>query len=85
MPEVADAICLKELDLFNMGRIDSLKFVEALPELERVRLSGSTEVGDGDLAVLTLHPNLKAAAFTPKNHYNITPIRVNEILRTKWL
>jgi hypothetical protein len=80
---VAGARNLKELDLSNMATINSLKFIEDLKLLERLGLSGSTQIEDGDLIFLTTLPNLRSATFPPKRHYNLTPQEAARILHLK--
>jgi hypothetical protein len=78
---VAQAPAVRKLDLFNMGRIRSLRFVGNMPHLERLRLSGSTEIQDGALAFLTRLLSVKRVAFPRKARYDITAAEANRLIR----
>jgi hypothetical protein len=60
---------LRVLVLADCGRIPSLRFVGALPKLERVALAGSTVVADGDLSPLLAVPQV---TFRDRSSYNLT-------------
>lgn len=80
---IADAGAVRELDLFNMGPVASLNFVTALGNLERLRLSGSTEISDGRLAFLLNLPKLKSVTFPPKEHYDLLPEDAQKLLENR--
>ena len=66
---------LRILNLDNMGRIPSIKFLQPLKQLEEFYMGGSTNVVDGDLKVLQNlreKGSLKKTIFTNRKHYSHT-------------
>jgi Leucine-rich repeat (LRR) protein len=61
---------LQRLMLANCGEIDSLKPVSTLVELKEVYFHESTNIRDGDLAILKMLPKLEDTSFQERRHYN---------------
>jgi hypothetical protein len=80
---ISAAAAVKELDLSNMGPIPSLRFANDFRALETLRLSGSTEIRDGQLAFFTKLPKLKSLTFPPKGHYDLSPQKARELLEAR--
>ena len=61
---------LESLELDDDGRISSLSPLRYAMELRSLRLSGSTNVEDGELGFVFGLPNLRELAFVPRKHYS---------------
>ncbi|PWR25710.1 hypothetical protein DKG74_01750 [Zavarzinia aquatilis] len=70
--ELALSTALKRVNLNNLGAIDTLKPLRALPEVEMLNFVESTNITDGDIAVLAEFPMLKICGFMNRRHYNMT-------------
>lgn len=68
---VAHLQALKTLVLRDCPRINSIKAVTGLPNLEAVSLSAKTNIRDGDLSPLTSLPRLTNASYKDRPHYSI--------------
>jgi len=71
--EVAHLHNLRRLWVENCGEIESLKPVESLVLLERIILTDSTNILDGDISPLTKLPYLKDVRFANRRHYTHRP------------
>lgn len=61
---------LRRLMIANCGEIDSLKPLAELTELREVFFHESTNICDGDLAILKALPKLEDTSFQERKHYN---------------
>jgi hypothetical protein len=63
---------LRELTLANCRQIPSLSFLGSLPRLERFFFYENTDVVDGDLSHILIHPSLRQVSFKDRKHYSHT-------------
>ena len=61
---------LRRLMIANCGKIDSLKPAAELKELREIFFHESTNILDGDLAILKSLPSLQDVSFQERKHYN---------------
>lgn len=61
---------LRRLHLNDDGKVDSLRPLQGLTELEELLFYESTNVVDGDLAVIKELPRLKKISFQNRRHYS---------------
>jgi hypothetical protein len=61
---------LQRLMIANCGKIDSLKPVAELKKLREIFFHESTNILDGNLAILKSLPNLEDVSFQERRHYN---------------
>jgi|GEM_PF-2212316 hypothetical protein len=74
---------LTTLILENLGEIASIRPLANLFGLERFGFAGSTNIRDGDLAILVGLPNLKTAAFRNRKHYSHTREETASIIESR--
>ena len=60
---------LEQLLLLDMGRIESIRGIEKLTDLQAFLFYGSSDVEDGDLSPLTMLSKLSVINFRDRNHY----------------
>lgn len=70
---------LRVLCLNGCGPLQSLSFLDSMPQLLDFRFVG-TNVLDGDLSPLVRHPRLVNAGFLDKRHYNLKHAQVEAAL-----
>lgn len=62
---------LQVIDLSDCGKIETLKFLQELPEIRAIAFAGgSTTIADGDLTPLATRPKLAMAMFGQRRHYS---------------
>lgn len=66
---LSSLVSLETLHLASMGELDSLSFLVFLTQLECFNFSGSTNIKDGNLTLLTKLPKLKLVGFQNRKHY----------------
>ena len=66
---LSSLVSLETLHLASMGQLDSLYFLTFLTQLECFNFSGSTNINDGNLTLLTELPKLKLVGFQNRKHY----------------
>ena len=72
---IAGCKTLEALNLRDLGRIPTLRFLSDLTNLKVLFFSGSTNVEDGDLSFLDELPRLSMLHFAPRRHYSHRPTR----------
>ena len=71
---------LKSLTLENCKDIESLRPLAALPALEILDFTGTTVIGDRDVALLAKLPALKKVFFQPRRIYNTSLNQIAEAI-----
>jgi uncharacterized protein DUF4375 len=74
---------LRVLGLESVGKVASLHFLRALPELEGLALTERTVVTDGDMSILLELPALKRVQYTERRHYRPSREDIRKVLNTR--
>jgi len=81
-----ESICelqgIEEIYLGDCGEIESVTFLNALPNLKTLMITGNTKIKDGLLKEIIEKPGLEIANITLKKHYDITD---DDLIRFKFV
>ncbi|GAB0171109.1 leucine-rich repeat domain-containing protein [Lysinibacillus sp. CTST325] len=73
---------VEEIYLGDCGEIESVTFLNALPNLKKLMITGNTTIKDGLLKEIIGKPGIEIANITLKKHYDITD---DDLIRFKFV